>query len=101
MNKKEVYSRKISLKEADNDFIFISKNKLPLFPELGEKFNLEDDNSSHKVEVECYPCTCRGPNRPHEHYFIRWKGLKSGDRIDIIKKSENESNYSLKFIPNK
>jgi hypothetical protein len=96
MNKKNVYSRKISLKEADKDFILILKNKLSLFPELGEKFDLEVDNSNHKVEVESYPCTCRGPDRPHEHYFIRWKGLEAGNRIDIIK-FDNESNYSLKI----
>jgi len=97
MTKKNVYSRKISLKEADNDFIFILKNKLSLFPELGEKFDLEDNKSSQTVEIESYPCTCRGPDLPHEHYFIRWKGLDAGDRIDIIKKSDNESDYSLKI----
>jgi hypothetical protein len=90
------YSRKISSKEADNDFIFILKNKRPFFPELGEEFELKNYNSSQIVKVESYPCTCRGPDKPHEHYFIRWKGLKSGERIDIIKRSENESKYSLR-----
>jgi hypothetical protein len=94
MNNKNVYSRKISLKEANNDFIFILKNKLSFFPELGEKFDLKDGNSNEKAVVESYPCTCRGPDRPHEHYFIRCKGLESGDRIDIIK-SENGSRYIL------
>ena len=96
MNKKTVYSRRISTKEADNDFIFVLKNKLSLFPELGEKFKLLEDNSSQKVEVESYPCNCRGPDRPHEHYFIRWNGLKSGDKIDITK-SENEAKYRIKI----
>ncbi|MGZ7210322.1 MAG: hypothetical protein ACXVHV_10610 [Methanobacterium sp.] len=98
MSSKSVYLRKISSKEADNDFIFILKNRLSFFPELGEKFELEDDNSSKIVKVEYYPCTCRGPDRPHEHYFIRWEGLESGDKIEIIKSSENENKYNLKFI---
>ena len=38
------------------------------------------------------------PDRPHEHYFIRWEGLESGDRIEIIKISEKENKYNLKFI---
>jgi len=98
MNTKSVYSRKISSKEADNDFIFILKNRLSFFPELGEKFELEDDNLRKEVKVEYYPCTCRGPDRPHEHYFICWEGLKFGDRIEIIKNSENENKYNLKII---
>ena len=97
MNTRKVYSRKISAKEADNDFIFILKNRLSFFPELGEIFELEDDLSK-KVKVECYPCICRGPDRPHEHYFIRWKGLKAGDRIEIRKSTENENKYKLKVI---
>lgn len=97
MNMKNVYSRKISSKEAHNDFIFILKNRLSFFPELGEKFELEEDNLSKKVKVECYSCTCRGPDRPHEHYFIRWEGLESGDKIKIIKSSEKEDKYNLKI----
>lgn len=98
MSTKRVFSRKISSKEANNDFIFILKNRLLFFPELGEKFELEDDNLSKNVKVEYYPCTCRGPDRPHEHYFIRWEGLESGDRIEIIKSSEKENKYNLKVI---
>ena len=97
MNTRKVYSRKISAKEADNDFIFILKNRLSFFPGLGEIFELEDDLSK-KVKVEYYPCTCRGPDRPHEHYFILWEGLESGDRIEIIKSSKNENEYNLKLI---
>ena len=46
-----------------------------------------------EVKVDSYPCTCRGPEKPHEHYFIRWTGLEAGDKIEIIKDSENK--YSL------
>jgi len=61
---KKIYSRKISSKEADNDFIFILKNKLSLFPDLENIFELNDGNSSRDVKVESYPCTCRGPDQP-------------------------------------
>ena len=90
------YSRKISSKEAANDFIFILKNKLSFFPALKEKFELEDDNITKKVEIESYPCICRGPAKPHKHYFILWKGLKSGDRVEITKSSEFK--YKLKLF---
>ena len=83
------YVRKISTKEAQEGYIFILKNKLSLFPPLHEEFNLTPNNSPRKVMVESYSCSCRGPDKPHEHYFIRWAGLKSGDKVKIIKDSED------------
>jgi hypothetical protein len=97
MDTKNVYSRRISSKEANNDFIFILKNKLSFFPDPGGKFELEDDNLSEEVEVEYYQCTCRGPDKPHKHYFIHWNGLESGDKIEIIKSIEEENKYNLKI----
>lgn len=96
MTKKIIYSRKISKEEANNDFIFILKNKLSYFPELENAFELKDDNLSREVKVESYPCTCRGPERPHEHYFIRWEGLKAGNKVEIIKSSDDR--YNLKIL---
>ena len=92
-----VYSRKISSKEANNDFIFVLKSKLSFFPELGNIFELIIDNLNKEVKVESYPCACRGPERPHEHYFIRFEGLKAGNKVEIIKNSESEDRYSLKI----
>jgi len=97
MSSKTVYSRKISQTEAQNGFILVLKNKLSLFPSIGNKFKLVTDNSTKEVGLESYPCTCRGPERPHEHYFIRWKGLKAGDNIKILKGSENWDKYRLKI----
>lgn len=98
MSSKKIYSRKISSKEAYNDFIFILKNKLSLFPDLENIFELNDGNSSREVKVESYPCTCRGPDQPHEHYFIRWEGLEAGDKIEITKDNGNSAKYNLKIL---
>lgn len=89
MKNNKSYSRKISSKEAKNEFIFVLKNKLSFFPPIGNRFTLTSENYHKEVEVESYPCTCRGPDLPHEHYFIHWKGLKKGDKIKISKNSEN------------
>lgn len=87
------YSRKISSKEAESGFIFVLKNKLSFFPE--DTFKLLHDCLSQDVKVESYPCTCRGPDKPHEHYYINWDGLETGDKIEITK---NNMEYSLKII---
>jgi hypothetical protein len=92
--KNTVYSRKISSKEAKEGFIFILKNKLNFFPPLKSEFNLINNNSPREVKVESYPCTCQGPDKPHDHYFIRWEGLNTGDRIEITKEGDN---YILKI----
>lgn len=91
MSSENSYYRKISSKEAENDFIFILKNRLSFFPDLNQQFKLNDE----EVCVQSYPCTCRGPERPHEHYYIRWKGLKAEDKIDIIEDSDDL--YQLKM----
>ncbi|MFA0834780.1 MAG: hypothetical protein ACC609_12320 [Methanobacterium formicicum] len=98
MSSKTMYSRKISSKEANNDFIFILKNKLSFFPQLGEVFELKSENSSCNVQVESYPCTCRGPDLPHEHYFIRWEGLEQGDKLEIRRNSSKTNEYLLKIV---
>ena len=97
MDSKNSYSRRISAKESKEGFIFILKNKLSFFPPLGYVFELSADNLSMEVNVESYPCTCRGPERPHEHYFIHWEGLKISDKIEITKISSSEDKYSLRI----
>jgi hypothetical protein len=91
---KTFYSRKISKTEAKNDFIFILKNKLSSFPPIGDNFNIYFSDTIKEARIESYPCTCRGPELPHEHYFIHWNGLKAGDKVEITKKSDK---YLLKI----
>jgi hypothetical protein len=98
MSSKEIYSRKISKSEADNNFIFILKNKLSFFPILGEDFILKSDDLSYKVKIESYPCTCRGPDLPHEHYFIKWEELEQGNRVEIEKNSSEKNEYNIKIF---
>lgn len=97
MAAKKSYSRKISRTEAKEDFIFVLKNKLSFFPPLGDTFELVTDKVSKEVKVESYPCTCRGPERPHEHYFIRWEGLETRDKVEITKDSENKYNLQIRY----
>jgi hypothetical protein len=98
MSSKNMYSRKISSKEANNNFIFILKNYLSFFPPLGEVFVIKEDESSCEVRVESYPCTCRGPDLPHEHYFIKWEGLITGDKLEIKRTISKNKEYHLKIV---
>ncbi|MBM4241444.1 MAG: hypothetical protein FJ150_07290 [Euryarchaeota archaeon] len=97
MKANNIYSRKISLNEARKNFIIIIKNKLSLFPPVGSNFELAGDDERKKVKLDAYPCICRGPDRPHEHYFIHWDGLKPGNMVEIEKDPEKEKLYHLKI----
>ncbi|HEX7467420.1 MAG TPA: hypothetical protein VF324_02375 [Methanobacterium sp.] len=98
MKAENIYSRKITSTEARKGFIMILKNNLSFFPPLGSSFELLNKGSPKTVAVESYPCTCRGPELPHEHYFIRWNGLIAGNKVEIVKYPEEDNLYNLKII---
>lgn len=88
MKTKTIYSRKISRKEADNGFIFILKSNLSFFPK--STFEVSDGNKTLLREIKSYSCMCRGPELPHEHYYISWDGLEAGTIIEIRKTDSRE-----------
>jgi len=90
-----VYTRKISAKEAEEGYIFILKNKLNFFPPIGTEFEIQIDGSLREAKVESYPCACRGPELPHEHYYIRCEGLIKDDTVKVIK---DDDLYKIEII---
>jgi hypothetical protein len=95
MANEEHYSRRISAEEAKKGHIFILKDKLSFFPSRGKAFTLCGQEQEKKVFVESYRCTCRGPQLPHEHYFIQWDGVRFGERITISKDEKIAERYNL------
>jgi len=93
----DAYSRTISSEEAREGYILVLKYRLPFFPPLGRRFDLAEGHSHRKTRVESYRCTCRGPELPHEHYFIRWKGLKPKVTVEIKRDSEHKSRYTIRM----
>lgn len=92
-----ICSRKISKKEADKGFIFILKSKLSFFPK--STFEVSDGNKTLLREIKSYPCLCRGPELPHEHYYISWEGLKAGTIIELRKGESGEYWISERSSP--
>jgi hypothetical protein len=84
------YTRKISAEESKKRYIFVLKDHLSFFPPQGKAFTLAEGDKEKQVFLESYRCTCRGPQLPHEHYFIRWEGVKFGQRITIVKEKGGE-----------
>jgi hypothetical protein len=92
-----MYSRTVSSEEAREGYLLVLKSKLRLFPRLGEEFDLIQDCLAVKAKVESYRCICRGPELPHKHYFIRWKGLGPKDRVEIREDPEMQGRYLIRI----
>ena len=89
------YSRNVSSEEARQGYLMVLKDRLGFFPPPGETFDLTVAGLTRKARIESYPCACRGPELPHEHYFIRVEGLKHGQRVAVRRSHEKTSGYAL------
>ena len=92
---KKVFTRTVSAEESVEGYIMVPKNELRYFPPGNKRFLLVDEGKRRKVKVESYHCECRGPEKPHEHYFLIKRGLKRGNNVEICK--DGEAKFSLKI----
>lgn len=77
------YRRTVSREEAREGYLLVTKDRLSFFPPPGMPFRLRVEERSRDVRVQSYHCACRGPDKLHEHWFLRWPGLTAGDRVEI------------------
>ena len=89
------YFRKISAEEAKKGFVFVLKDSLSYFPSPGKPFTIISDKGEKPVSVESYRCTCRGPDLPHEHYFIKWAGVRFAEKVSIVKETDAIDKYRI------
>jgi hypothetical protein len=72
-----LYKRRLSLDEARERYILISKDALSMFPRPGKGFKASFNGRLEEMSVEAVLCTCRGPDTPHDHYHLSFNNLKS------------------------
>ncbi len=75
----DTYTRKVSPEEAREGYLLVEKARLSFFPPEGEEFALD----GRPARVESYPCTCRGPEKPHRHRLLRLEGLRAGETVEL------------------
>jgi hypothetical protein len=92
---KDVYTKKITSEEEQKRFVLVLKDRLSFFPLEGKPFRLIHNGMPKKARVESYPCSCRGPDEPHSHYFLKTAGLKAGDRVIIQRDAKGTTRYVL------
>ena len=91
------YCRTISYEEARDGYFMVLKDQLSFFPISGTAFEVLNGGLSAMVTVESYACECRGPDKPHRHYFVRWKGLRAGDRITLRSSGRKAGRYIMQI----
>lgn len=96
---KQIYERRLSGEEADEKFIFITKDALNKFPSLDKKFSLEFEDETYEAMIVAVPCDCIGTW--HEHYHLKSAdlfektGFEKGTQVTLHK--IDERNYLLKI----
>ena len=90
-----VYCRTISQEEAAEGYFMVLKDQLAFFPLGGSSFELSQGASNWTAKVESRPCTCRGSDKPHRHYFVHCGGLKTGDTITVRKDTRKAKRYLM------
>lgn len=91
------YERTLSDDEIREERIMVSKEALKFFPKPFHKFNLRIGDQSVEAAVVSISCKCRGPEKPHEHYWlpVPHGGLRRerATRATIVK--NDDQSYSL------
>jgi len=95
------YRKKISREEENQGKILILKNDLKKFPPIGELFDLKFGKTISKAKIISTRCSCVGPDKPHEHYYLEseaiMKALKGRVGKFALITEETKGSYSLKI----
>ncbi|MFN8507963.1 MAG: hypothetical protein U0547_10410 [Dehalococcoidia bacterium] len=91
------YERKASREEADRGALFILKTALPYFPPPGTPFALETRAGVREAAIESEHCLCRGPEKPHEHWWLPLDGLAKGRMVAVLAPDAPGGAYRLRI----
>ncbi|MGE5415173.1 MAG: hypothetical protein ACM3UZ_00140 [Acidobacteriota bacterium] len=81
-----VYRRKVSQEESRDCKLMVMKSDLKKFPPIGNTFKALLDDQPVTAQVEAVFCQCRGPQKPHDHFWLRFKEnvvLEAGNEVEL------------------
>ena len=96
------YEKSLTDGEVADKKIIITKQALKLFPKPWKDFQLTFGKESYDTHIESQSCTCMGPQKPHDHYWLRDEKTKHnlnwkvGLHLKFEKISEKEYKLEVK-----
>lgn len=83
--------RTVSRKTPGDGRLEITKRAAARLGEVGASFAIDFKGKRSNGSLVSIPCTCRGAENPHEHYFIEdaaFRDLKPGTLVDLELESD-------------
>jgi hypothetical protein len=91
----ETFERVASPEEAREGYLLVEKRRLAFFPAMGERFELRGPGGARQAMVETRACRCRGPEKAHEHYFVRQASIEARSRWRFSRGSDG---YRIELV---
>jgi MOSC domain-containing protein YiiM len=91
----ETFERVASPEEAREGYLLVEKRRLAFFPAMGERFELRGPGGARAAMVETRACRCRGPEKAHEHYFVRQASIEARSRWRFSRGSDG---YRIELV---
>lgn len=79
--------RTVSRKTPGDGKLEITKVAADSLESLGASFPVLLDGQPGDAHVGSMPCTCRGGDKPHVHYFVEsdlFRSLTAGSTVDLV-----------------
>ena len=86
-NTRPVESRTISRKTPGDGKLEITKTAAEKLESLGTAFAVRVHERDGDATLGTMPCTCRGDDHPHVHYFVQselFRSLVPGSSVDLL-----------------
>ena len=84
---RQIERRTVSRKTPGDGKLEITKVAAERLEPLGSEFPLAVDNKRGRGSLGSMPCTCRGGDKPHVHYFVEsdlLRSLAAGSEVDLF-----------------
>lgn len=79
--------RTVSRKTPGDGKLDITKVAAARLEALGSAFDVVVGDAHGRATLSTMPCTCRGEEKPHVHYFIEselFRSLAVGSEVDLV-----------------
>ena len=86
MDSRPLERRNVSRKTPGDGMVEITRPVADQLRKVGTEFDVTTPDGDGRATLTSMPCTCRGAENPHEHWFLRseiFRALTPGSDIEL------------------